>query len=226
MNRLETIFKAQTRLMTTTVLPKRSFKEQQLKLREDAILDVVNRLLAQKGFDLMTMDEVAAEVGIAKASLYKHFESKETLAAASMTRFLEDALAMARDLPAHLQPLDKLKAVVRWAVRIHLSGTMPSLPSTRSSIQQSLLAYGPYVERLSDLTELLGQWIEAAQDSGELSASLPGEVVLYTIYARSCDPVADFLKSGGAFSDEDIVELLVHTCFEGMTKPPRSAEGC
>lgn len=199
---------------------KASFKAQQLKFREDAILDVVNRLLAQKGFDLMTMDEVAAEVGIAKASLYKHFPSKETLAAASMTRFLDDALAIAHALPDRMSALDRLKAVVRWAVRIHLSGTMPSLPSTRSSIQQTLLEHSPYVERLSQLTELLGQWIGQAQDEGSLSPSLPAEVILYTIYARSCDPVADFLKAGGAFSDDDIVELLIHTCFEGMTKAP------
>jgi TetR/AcrR family transcriptional regulator of autoinduction and epiphytic fitness len=206
--------------MAVSPTQKHSFKQQQLKMREDAILDVVNRLLAQKGFDLMTMDEVATEVGIAKASLYKHFESKEVLAAASMTRFLEDALHMAKSVPPHLRPLEKLKSVVRWAVRIHLSGTMPSLPSTRSSIQQSLLGYPDYVAQLSGLTELLGLWIEQAQESGEISAALPGEVVLYTIYARSCDPVADFLKNGGAFSDDDIVDLLVHTCFEGMTKPP------
>jgi len=199
---------------------KLSFKEQQHKFREDAILDAANRLLAQKGYDLMTMDEVAAEVGIAKASLYKHFESKETLAAASMTRFIADARAMAQELPAHLSALDKLKAVVRWAVRIHLSGTMPSLPSTRSSIQQALLEHQPYVQCLQALTEQLGQWIGQAQEDNDLSPALPGEVILYTIYARSCDPVADFLKGGGAFSDDDIVELLVHTCFEGMTKAP------
>lgn len=205
----------------TVITPKKlSFKEQQHKFREDAILDAVNRLLAQKGYDLMTMDEVAAEVGIAKASLYKHFDSKDSLAAASMTRFLEDALAMARDLPPHLKAVDKLKSVVRWAVAIHLTGTMPSLPSTRSSIQQTLLSYEPYVSQLESLTELLGDWIEQAQAAGDLSAALPGEVILYTIYARSCDPVADFLKTGGAFSDADIVDLLVHTCFEGMTKPP------
>jgi len=199
---------------------KLSFKEQQHKFREDAILDTVNRLLAQKGYDLMTMDEVAAEVGIAKASLYKHFDSKDALAAASMTRFIEDALAMAQGQAEHLSAVEKLKGVVRWAVRIHLSGTMPSLPSTRSSIQQTLLEHEPYVERLGELTELLGLWIGQAQEAGDLSPALPGEVILYTIYARSCDPVADFLKSGGAFSDDDIVELLVHTCFEGMTKAP------
>ncbi|MBC7610530.1 MAG: TetR family transcriptional regulator, partial [Polaromonas sp.] len=40
-----------------------------LQAREDAIVQAVNRLLAEKGFDLMTVDQVAAEVGIAKASL-------------------------------------------------------------------------------------------------------------------------------------------------------------
>ena len=37
-----------------------------LLAREDAIVLAVNRLLAEKGFDLMTVDEVAAEVGIAE----------------------------------------------------------------------------------------------------------------------------------------------------------------
>jgi AcrR family transcriptional regulator len=57
--------------------PKLSFKQQQLIVRENAIVDATNNLLAKKGFEMMTMDEVAAEVGIAKASLYKHFPSKE-----------------------------------------------------------------------------------------------------------------------------------------------------
>jgi len=60
-----------------------SFKEQMLAAREEAIIQSVNRLLAEKGFEAMTVDEVASAVGIAKASLYKHFPSKEDLAAAA-----------------------------------------------------------------------------------------------------------------------------------------------
>ena len=59
--------------MTTALPVKVSFKQQMLKAREEAIVQAVNRLLAEKGFDAMTVDEVAAQVGIAKASLYKHF---------------------------------------------------------------------------------------------------------------------------------------------------------
>ncbi|HYR26808.1 MAG TPA: helix-turn-helix domain-containing protein, partial [Aquabacterium sp.] len=52
-----------------------SYKEQVQRLREDAIVEAVNRLLASKGYDSMTVDEVASEAGMAKASVYKHFAS-------------------------------------------------------------------------------------------------------------------------------------------------------
>ncbi len=91
--------------------PKLSFKQQQLIVRESAIIDATNNLLAKKGFDLMTMDEVAAEVGIAKASLYKHFPSKEVLAAAAMIRLLENTLAFVRAIPPQQQAIDQLKSV-------------------------------------------------------------------------------------------------------------------
>ena len=70
----------------TVPTAKPSFKEQMLAAREEAIVQTANRLLAQKGFESMTVDEVAASVGIAKASLYKHFPSKEDLAAAEAPR--------------------------------------------------------------------------------------------------------------------------------------------
>ena len=90
-----------------------SFREQVLRAREDAIVSSVNRLLAEKGFDLMTVDEVAADVGIAKASLYKHFDSKEELAAAAMIRVLDRALEQlaAQRAKPQATPLDELKAV-------------------------------------------------------------------------------------------------------------------
>ena len=79
-------------------MEKVSFRQQILRAREEAIVTAVNRLLAEKGFDLMTVDEVAAEVGIAKASLYKHFPSKEALAAAAMVRVLQRGLEEVRSL--------------------------------------------------------------------------------------------------------------------------------
>jgi TetR/AcrR family transcriptional regulator of autoinduction and epiphytic fitness len=197
-----------------------SLKEQQQRLREDVILQAVNSLLAEKGYDLMTVDEVAAMVGIAKASLYKHFESKEKLAAAAMVRLLDRTQEIIDAQPESAAPLDKLKSVVRWAVREHLRGQMPALPSTRSALREALVAHKPYVERLVRVTEHLGGWIEAAQLAGAINPRLTGEVVLYTVFARACDPVSDFLKLSGAYSDDEIVEFIDDTCFAGLATRP------
>jgi TetR/AcrR family transcriptional regulator of autoinduction and epiphytic fitness len=197
-----------------------SLRERQHKLREDVILQAVNRLLAEKGYDLMTVDEVAAVVGIAKASLYKHFESKELLAAAAMVRLLDRTLEVITTLPPNAAPVEKLQSLVRWAVREHLRGEMPALPSTRSALRETLINHKPYVDRLLKVTEHLSGWIEAAQADGSLNTALPAEAVLYTIFARACDPVADFLQLSGAYDDEEIVGLIAETCFGGLRRRP------
>ncbi|TXC67260.1 TetR/AcrR family transcriptional regulator [Piscinibacter aquaticus] len=202
-------------------MAKVSFREQVLRAREDAIVSSVNRLLAEKGFDLMTVDEVAADVGIAKASLYKHFTSKEELAAAAMIRILERALAFLEERAtqsAEAPAIEQLKAVARWTMQVQLAGEMPSLPAQNSSLRAALTTNKAYIDRLMEVSDRLGSWITAAQEAGALNPALPPEVILYTLFARACDPVLGLLKLTGQYSDEQIIDLLLGTCFDGLAK--------
>ena len=191
-----------------------------LLAREEAIIASVNRLLAEKGFDSMTVDEVAADVGIAKASLYKHFPSKEDLAAAAMVSVMRKAQAYLDTLTAELSAVDKLRAVVRWTMGLKLAGGMPSLPSQNSSLRSTLMRNKDYMDGLMDVSDRLGAWIEAAQAQGALNAKLPPIAVLYTLFARACDPVLEFLKMGDLYSDEEIITLVLSTCFDGLLSRP------
>ena len=195
-----------------------SFRIKVLQDREDAIVAAVKRLLAERGFDAMTVDQVAAEVGIAKASLYKHFASKEALAAAAMKQAMDRALEqVATELVrVHLPPLAHLKNVARWTLQTQLAGDMPSLPAQNSSLRAALLADKGYIDRLVRLSDGLGEWILAAQADGSLDQRLPPLAVLYTLYARACDPVLGFLKASGQYSDEQIVDWVLTSCFEGL----------
>jgi AcrR family transcriptional regulator len=195
---------------------KPSFKEQMLLAREEAIVQTANRLLAEKGFESMTVDEVAASVGIAKASLYKHFPSKEDLAAAAMVRLMQRTQDFLASVPADQKPIDKLRAVVRWAMEVQLAGEMPSLPHQNSTLRAALMNNRGYLDRLVTISDVLGGWIQAAQADGTLNPKLPAIAVLYTLFARACDPVLGFLKAGGLQSDEEIVELVLATCFDGI----------
>ena len=193
-----------------------SFKEQMLQAREGAIIQSVNRLLADKGFEAMTVDEVAADVGIAKASLYRHFPSKEDLAAAAMVFVMQRAQTFLSGLPASAPPLQNLRAAAHWMMALKLAGEMPSLPSQNSSLRACLIANKSYMDALMHTSDMLGDWINAAQAQGALNPKLPAIAVLYTLYARACDPVLEFLKLSGQHNDEEIIELVLATCFEGL----------
>ncbi len=202
--------------MTKNPPVKVSFKAQMLLAREDAIIRSVNLMLAQKGFDAMTVDEVAADVGIAKASLYKHFPSKEDLAAAAMVFVMRRAQQYLDELPTQATPFAKLKLVVRWVMNLKLAGEMPSLPSQNSSLRTTLMNNKDYMDGLMDVSDRLGAWIEAAQAQGDINSKLPAIAILYTLYARACDPVLEFLKMGDLYNDEQVIDLVMTTCFDGL----------
>jgi TetR/AcrR family transcriptional regulator of autoinduction and epiphytic fitness len=203
---------------------KMPFKQRVLQAREDAIIESVNRLLADKGFDLMTVDEVAADVGIAKASLYKHFPSKEALAAAAMVRLMERTQAVVDQQAARtgVKAVERLRALTRWALQTQLAGDMPTVPSQNSSLRAELMANKAYLDAILRVSDTLGAWIVQAQADGDIDPKLPPELVLYTIYSRACDPVPAFLKAGGSFTDEQIVELVQATCWGGLTVSPQA----
>jgi AcrR family transcriptional regulator len=211
--------------MNTAAAPlKKSFKAQMLEAREQAITASVNRLLSEKGFDAMTVDEVAAEVGIAKASLYKHFNSKEELACAAMVQAMQKAEAFLLDLnqaeaqaPTSCGPMNKLMATARWILQLKLAGEMPSLPSQNSTLRASLMASKPYMDGLMKVSDVLGAWILQAQKEGFINAALPPLAVLYTLYARACDPVVEFLKMSELHTDEEIIDIIMTTCFAGLS---------
>lgn len=200
---------------------RQSIREQMQRVREDAIVTAVNRLLARKGYDAMTVDEVAAEAGLAKASLYKLFTSKEELAGAAMVGVLDRALAFVDNLRNRaetepLTPLDQLKAVTGWAMQTQLEGEMPSLPAQNSSLSAALQANDAYMDRLISLSNRLSIWIAEAQTGGQLKADVPAELVLYTLFARACDPVVALLKDSGQYTHAQIIEWVNGTTFDGL----------
>lgn len=198
-------------------------RERMLQVRHEAIIDSVNRLLAERGYDMMTVDEVAADVGIAKASLYKHFASKESLAAAAMQRVQQRALAQmdALEAEAGASAAERLRGIVRWALQTQNDGQMPSLPSQNSALRNALIADKDYMALLMQVCDRLGEWIVQAQRDGEIDAEIPPEVVLFTLFARACDPVLPALKAAG-HAPGQVIEWVLRTCFSGLAGPPKA----
>jgi len=199
-----------------SIVSKLSFKDQAFKLRESAILDAATIILGNKGYDLMTMDDVASNVGISKPSLYKHFKSKEELVGEALIRLIDGAIDFLADLDAALSPLEKLTALLEWALRVRLDGGIPFLPSTSAHVREMLMRNLKYIARIFKLNNQIEGLVVAAQKNGELSASLPTNVILFSYYARTCDPTVEYLQIFSKMSKDEIVLSMLHVAFNGF----------
>jgi TetR/AcrR family transcriptional regulator, cholesterol catabolism regulator len=89
--------------------------------RREEILDVAARLCAKHGYHKASMDSIAAAVGINKASLYHHFESKEAIVVAihqSMTDRLFELNTLRTDSGGGTSPKRQLFGVVQDIVSL------------------------------------------------------------------------------------------------------------
>lgn len=192
------------------------FKKQQFDAREVAIIDAVNHLLSEKGYDLMTMDDVADAVGIAKGSLYKHFSSKEKLAGAAMTRLLKATQAELDTLAAEMPAIDKIRHILAWSLRLRLQGGVPHLPSTSLALQRSLMLNLDYVMVALRVNKRFYALVAQAREQGALTPLVPDDVLVYTLYSRACDPTMEFLLRDKRLTHEQIVDAMVHATIGGF----------
>ena len=199
-----------------SLLKRISFKDQAFQQREDAILDAATRILTNRGFDLMTMDEVATDVGVSKPSLYKHFKSKEELAGECMIRLLDGANETLAALPDDLPALERIRRLLAWALDLRLKGGLPFLPATSPHVRDMLVKNLGYTMRALKLNNALVKLVRDAQKTGQMRKDLPEDVILYSFYARTCDPSVEFLRLYSKLSNAEIVEHTLSVYFDGV----------
>ncbi|ADU97893.1 TetR/AcrR family transcriptional regulator [Alicycliphilus denitrificans] len=211
--------------MNTLSQPRPSFKEQMHRAREDAIVEAACRLLGEKGFETMTVDEVACAVGIAKASLYKHFAGKDDLCAAAMVHVVGRLQRFLDELPEGLQALQRLQALLRWLLELQLGDETPLLPSRNSALAQALRTCDAYRASMEEVHARILGWIAEAQAAAQLRRELPPEVILCALLARSTDPMLAMLRERG-HGDAQILDWAVATCLGGLVSAPAAPERC
>ena len=135
-----------------------------------------------------------------------------------MVRLLDGASAQLEQLPDILSAKEKLSALLEWALRVRLEGGMPFLPSTSVPVREMLMRNLKYVGKVLKLNAQLEKLVQQAQKKGELNADLPTDVILYSYYARTCDPAVDYLQRFSKMSKDDIVKHMLHVCFDGLKK--------
>ncbi len=80
-----------------------------VKDKRGVILEALERVMKDRRFDEITVDEVAEEAGVGKGTVYRHFEDKENLFFEMVRSFLvEETAALKVVAGASLEPREKM----------------------------------------------------------------------------------------------------------------------
>lgn len=80
--------------------------------RRALIVEAAGQLFGERGYDGVTLDEVAAASGVTKPILYRHFDDKRALYLALLARHRDDLGSFAALIPAEGDPVERLRAVL------------------------------------------------------------------------------------------------------------------
>lgn len=101
---------------------KRSVREdERRRSNREAILRAAEAVICRRGFDATSMDDVAAEAGFSKATLYKYVRGKSELVFELLVHFLEMLDERIREIIARpLSPEARLKILIRETFRLQV----------------------------------------------------------------------------------------------------------
>ncbi|WP_214509486.1 TetR/AcrR family transcriptional regulator [Pseudomonas brassicacearum] len=143
--------------------------------KREAILQAAIAEFRSSGFEITSMDKIAATAGVSKRTVYNHFPSKEELFAEILNR-LWNSITAEQDMPYSPQkPLrEQLQTLLQ--AKLHLLADENFLDLARIAIAATI--HSP--ERAQDMVSRMGQreegltaWIRQAQADGRLKSVEP-----------------------------------------------------
>lgn len=93
-------------------MPFKDLREQEKENRRNFIVDAAEKLFFSHGYDKVSMDDIAREVGLNKATIYFYFKSKDSLYLAIVLRAVRLLNQMVRDATGNARSgIQKIDAV-------------------------------------------------------------------------------------------------------------------
>lgn len=177
----------------------RTVKEEDYTARRKEILDVAQRLMLTKGYELMSIQDVLVEAGISKGAFYHYFDSKQVLLEALVERVQEEITPLLESISSDpgLSAIEKLcqifNASARWKSarkELMLQFLRVWYDDVNTIFRQKMFIHG-----LKWMAPILAQAIRQGIQEGTLHALYPertGEI-LFSLFQGMGETMAEIL---------------------------------
>lgn len=199
--------------------PQGRLREQLRQKRADLILEAAEDLLIRKGYHSASMDEIAAQAGVAKGTLYQHFPTKEELFLAlfdkTLDRFeqvVQQALLSAGDAQ------HKLKQILAYVYGEHRKEHVYLLQQLRTNgeLHQRFQAdKGRFDERIGPVIAHIRRIVEEGKTEGLFATTVATDLLVHFFLSLLAFAGEEYL-SGQPETSEALIPQLEHLLFRGI----------
>jgi AcrR family transcriptional regulator len=174
-------------------------RDNRIEERRHQILDAATVALARKGFHAATMDDIVAESGLSKGTLYLYFKSKKEILLALCDRFMDAvSLQMTRNMAGKKTLVEQMRGLAEAYVQVCRA--------------EPTDANGNVVNAARLMAEF---WQQAVVDP-DVRARF---VQTYEFYTRMSEEMVKAAIANGEFREVDAATLtrLVMSVFDGLS---------
>lgn len=154
--------------------------------RRNEILDVAERLFCTKGYDNTSTNDILAEIGIARGTLYYHFSSKEDILDAMIDRILDGTIRKAESIALD-EAVPVLERLTQTVLAANVDTQTGSMILEQVHKPQNALMHAKMQERLlSQLVPLFVKIVEDGISQNLMKTEYPVETMeMLLLYANT-----------------------------------------
>lgn len=202
--------------MTTAQAEQRQgLRERQRQARGEAILEAAFALIVEQGYDALTMEALAARVGISRQTLYHHFASREDIVLRAVLTLVEQGIEAIQSFDPSLPPGERLRGIVRWMLESRFQPVTAALVKVRHSLM-SVKAHPDYQRAFERRASALETIVAAAQEAGELRADLPPRLLVQMLSGLISSASYEDLIAAGETTLPEVTEAVLSVFFAGL----------
>lgn len=190
--------------------------------RRAQILTAARTLFAARGTEATSMADIAAEVGVAEATVYKYFDSKHRL---TLDMLADWYRGLFDDYQRDLDGIRDTRAALRLLIWRHLRTVRDYPDLCRLTFNEFRARRGYHGSPLQALnrqyTALLVDRLQAGMAAGDIRADLPATLLRDLIFGGIEHHVWPYLCGHGALDIDRVTDQLCSLLWQGL--PPADA---
>jgi len=190
-------------------------RERKREATIDKIITTAITLFHQYGLQEVTMEQIAAEVDIAKGTLYHHFPSKEAIIVASLQRTFQERNP---ERLANLRQLPDTRARMTTVFGLLIEGIQ-----TQKEIfaafwiyrMKQVISFDPAEDEKTGLVQLVDEIIHLGQQNGELRTDLPDDLLSGLFEFAFIAAIQSFYRQPDHFNANETIARCVDLFLNG-----------